>query len=618
MKYSWNWLQDYVDLSDYARAELGELMSLRALEVEEVTDEYIDIDVTPNRGADCLSHWGIANEFGAILNRAVKQPWSSDKMSEYEMGQVDQEFVNQFSVAVIKNVKVEKSPDWIIDRLKTVGLKPINVLVDLTNYVMLDFGQPMHAYDLDKLPSDQLGVRVAKEGEKIELLDGQIYELIADNYVIADSDDKPLGLAGVKGGVSSSITDSATSILVEAANFDPTKTRRSGAVLGIRTDALKRFENNLANDWAEYGINRYIELLKKIQPNIEPVKKASLKPNYYSGADKNINFSISKLNQLLGTNLTKTEIKNLLNPLAQVCLQSGDEDIIIIEEPVFYRKDLNIFQDYVEEIGRLIGYENIDSQLLPKLEITSSEYDLYTAIRNTLTEFGLSEVHTYSLVKKGDIATLKPLASDKGSLRTNISTQLADSMAMNTRNAELFGQDRVGIFEIGSVFPKSGEEKHLAIALSGQPKISTKIFEEIKQALSEISDQLVQDWKIESIPGGSTVEISLKGIIYNTRVNIPISSDATFGQFSTQPFITRDISVWLDGGDQNAFENVIKNNAGDHLLSYRLIDQFEKDGRQSVAYRLVFQAFDKTLTDEVINVAMERIYQSLGDKYELR
>ena len=615
-KFSWQILNNHVDISDIDKHELSDEIALKVLEVEEVADDYIDIDVTPNRAHDCLSHLGIAREIATITARDFKDfDFSNLNLPNYiESKARFSDQVQRFMTVEINNVTFNQSPQWLQDKLADVDQKSINTVVDLTNYVMFAIGQPLHTYDMAKLPSSALSVRMAVEGESVELLDGKTYQLSPDNLVITDSNDRPLGLAGVKGGTSSQISDSTNSIILESANFDPTTVRRSASKLGLRTDALKRFENEPSPALCDIAVLRFCQLLLQEQPDVQ----IKLITDYYPNpvTTNEVKISLENLQDKLGTELDSEQISDICQRQSIAVNKSGD--IYTFTAP-YWRLDLKIPEDYAEEFGRLIGYDTITGKVLPALKVKASIYNLYTQIRNTLIDHGLSEVQTYSLVKKGDLETLKPLASDKGSLRKTISKQLSESLVMNARNAELFSTDNVGIFEIGSVFPETGEEKHLAIALSGKQKNTNKKLSDIRSSLESISPDLVANWNTQQVPGGVVVEVSIDNIKYNSETIVPESVTAKFRQFSNQPFITRDISVWvMEGGSCDHLEQLIQNNSGDNLLSYRLVDEFEKDGRQSLAYRLVFQHPEKTLTDDEVNQIMNNIYQKLSDQYELR
>ena len=614
-KFSWNILQNYVDINNLDKSDLADQIALQVLEVEEVTDNYIDIDVTPNRAHDCLAHIGIAREIATV----TKKDFTDFDFTDLELpiitnaeGNFSDE-VRRFMSVEIDNVIFEKSPQWLQDRLKEIGQKSINTIVDLTNYVMFETGQPLHAYDVKKLPSSRLGVRRANSTDSVELLDGQKYQLDERNVVITDSNDRVLGLAGVKGGASSQISARTTSVLLESANFDPVAVRKSGAALGLRTDALKRFENEPSPAICEIAVLRFCQLLLIEQPNAE-VKVIT---NYYPKPVVTASVSIdhSTLEQLLGIKIDLKDITDICH--RQVIAIEEANDSYVFTAP-YWRLDLNIVEDYVEEFGRLVGYDKIAEKYLPALPIKVSAYDLHTQIRNTLVDLGLYEVQTYALVRKGDFSTVKPLASDKGSLRKTIAKQLAEALITNQRNAELFSTDTVDLFEIGSVFPESGEVKHLAIALAGKQKTTAKKLDKIKRSLISVSEELVKDWNPEQIQGGTLVEISLQDITIDNPAELPESSHASFTEFSNQPFITRDISVWVnDSGSREELEQLIQNLTSKTLLSYRLVDEFSKDGRVSLAYRLVFQDPDKTLTDEQVNQEMNAIYSKLKN-YELR
>ena len=319
MIVSYKWLQTYFDEKLLAPEELEELLTLHAFEVEnieKVDDDYIlDIDVLPNRAHDCLSHRGIAKEIALLLGLNIKQlkkdslPSSNDIKVQVE--NKEQGLCRRYIGRRVNGIKVAQSPDWLKERLETIGQKSINNIVDATNYVMFDIGQPLHAFDADKVEGD-IVVRLAKKGEKIITLSGDEVELDESVLVIADGKD-PLAIAGVKGGKKAEVDENTTNIILEAANFVPVNVRKTSRKLNILTDSSKRFENEISPEVAQWGMEEVSTLIVDIAGS-DGTKVGEVVDVYPKVANLyKVGVSLEEINKILGVQITESEVEDIWN-----------------------------------------------------------------------------------------------------------------------------------------------------------------------------------------------------------------------------------------------------------------------------------------------------------------
>ncbi len=641
VSYSYNWLKEYVGEKLPNVEELTKLITFHAFEVEEVTevrdDTRIDLKILPDRGSDALSHYGLAREIVAILGTSlVSDPLSlqvdfpvSDKLRIEIANETD---CPRFMLAHFKGVKIGPSPDWLQARLETIGQRSINNVVDATNYVMYAVGQPMHAYDGSMLETGnvEFGVRRARIDETIALLpEGGVKEvrnikLNGEELLIVDGEsDAPIGLAGIKGGEYAKLQDGSTEIVVEAANFHPTLIRKTAEKVGIVTDASRRFENGIVREMPEYAVALISKILAEIAGAelVGVVDKHSPRPVALP-----IKLSLAKINGLLGLSLSETEVIAILNRLQ---IKTEVSEGLILATPPFVRTDLRIQEDLIEEIGRLNGLTHIESSLpemIPVLELNKKFY-YGEQIREILLNLGFSEVITTSFLAEAEVKLASSLASDKSCLRPNLSIVLKTVLEKNVQNIEILGLRSVKIFEIGSVFKlkagKAIEEIHLALGVRTK-KVGTNKDDErlVNEAVAELKKAgLDCDFIIE----GGVAETSLESFFVNQAVPeayLPVAPgrEFTYKVFSVFPAITRDVALWVkDSVLAESIKTQIETEAGSLLLRADLFDEFAKEGRTSYAFRLVFQANDRTLTDGEVEPLMKKVYEKLTTSgYEIR
>lgn len=486
IKLSYNWIKEYLQ-TDLDPKEFAKIVSLYGPSIEKVefntdlNDHILEIETTPNR-VDIASVIGISREAGTILKSqfTLKKPEVNIAPSEvlpFNIKIHDFERCRRFSSVIIKNVKVGKSPEFIQKRLEACGINSINIVVDITNYVLLEYGQPMHAYDYNKLEGKQINVRLAKDGETILLLgDSEPTKLDSDDLVITD-ENSPVCIAGVKGGEKSGITSETTTIVLEAANFHPIKTRKTARRHALQTDASSLFEKDLPPEQTGLALMRAVELILKYAGGEIASEVFSLTPALSKGEGVAIetgggeqtgvatshiisyNYSLTK--KILGIEIPKEEVIDIITRLGFVTTDKGDS--MLVSVPYFRANDIKFDYDIVEEIARIYGYHNIPSKL-PETQIptvrTASILKNENKTREILSANGLTEVFTYSLVsqKHLDIAGIQskqtieisnPLSMDYQFMRA----ELASEMLMISKRNQGF-RDEIRIFEISNVYIK--------------------------------------------------------------------------------------------------------------------------------------------------------------------
>ncbi len=650
MKISYNWLQTYFKEKLPAPEKVAEAFTFHAFEVESVenifTDTIFDIKVLPDRAHYALCHRGIALELATILKLEITEPIlpiapvTLEKDANIQVD--DTKICSRYTARLIENIEVKESPIWIKDRLEAVGQRSINNIVDITNYILLDKGQPLHAFDADKIKGT-LVLRNAKKGESLVLLDGR--EIKLDESVFIEADDKgPLAIAGIKGGKNEGIEPTTKNIILVAGNFDAATIRKTSTKLGIRSDASKRFENNLSPYLVEIGMKEASSIIYELLPKSKIGKVTGLFPN--PPKQIKINLLVDEINSILGIKIPTQEIIEILKRLEIEVSGNGNELELAIP---LYRNDLLNVSDLAEEIGRIYGYDKlpltIPSETIFKPKIEKTFY-YSEKIKSILAGWGFSEVYTYSLVSKGVFEIEKPLAADKNYLRANLTGGIVKSLELNSKNADLLGlTDDVKIFEIGKVFCEEGEHTALTIGIKNLKKKQEKEKEKIKKVRDELLNALGARFTIvcpiDHSGGIVTVNNKTIGITNNTEgitelnldalvnslpeptsyddLNLGKASDVVYEKFSTQPFIVRDIALFVSTEMEDDIKSVIinslKNSAGELLVKGpALFDQFEKEGKKSFAFRMIFQSMDRTLSDEEVNKFMEKVYEAVKGK----
>lgn len=477
MKVSLPWLKELVkyDLSD---KELADKLSLSSIGIKDQTPEFLELDLTYNRG-DLLSMRGVAREVAAITNSEVA--FEDHPFPKYDLLQTpvkieDLKLSPIQIVAKIENLRFEDSNETWIKKLSDCGMRTVNNIVDVTNLIMLEFGQPLHAFDQATVKDNTINVRLARQGEEITTLDGKLRKLDASDIVLADSE-KPLDVAGVMGGKDTEIKDSTTTILLSASMFNPTMVRKTAQRLGLHSEASKRFQHSLTKTNLLQAIFAAIKMYKDIGGKLTAITLTG----DLEDKPKTIELTQEKINNLIGIEIVSGDVEKYLNSLnfTLEAIKTGWQVTV-----PYWRLDINIEEDLIEEVARMYGYEKIPPQKLRgKLpaKIDQSLQKLIYNLKTALVTSGLTEVQSYSFYSTQTLKALgwtdklasehlvkiaNPISSETEYMRQNIWPNLVEVVGKNLKQ----GYKDIAVFEIGKVYyPKKGdlpEEKyHLAIAL---------------------------------------------------------------------------------------------------------------------------------------------------------
>jgi len=438
--------------------------------------------------------------------------------------------------------------------------------------------------------------------------------------IVDESSNTPIGLAGVKGGQFAGVHAGTTNIIIEAAHFDPTVTRKTARRLGIVIDASKRFENEPSRELPPFGQYEIIKLIRDIAGGeyvgtVDQYHQEKLNPA--------VDVRVSQVNALLGLTLTADQVKELISRTGS-SVQDTDDETFVCTGP-FERTDLNIEADFIEEVGRLHGLDNITS-IAPdqSVQATVNKRQYYgDVVRQVLTASGVSEVITSSFQKKDKVQLRNALASDKSYVRSKLSKNIASVLDANYTHADLVGMSTIQVFEIGTVFEK-GEgavDTHTSLCIGVRSKgdgYTQKDDKPLQTLLETVAETLGvnPDWNIEK----GVAEVDLDALIADLPtpdVYQPFEKgeDKTFAPISPYPAVSRDIALWVQAGiAATQVEEVLQEQAGDLCVRLDLFDEFSKDGRTSYAFRLVFLSYEKTLTDSEVNTIMERVNLAVSER----
>lgn len=593
MKISRDWLQTFFEPVLPNSAQLERALTFHAFEIEGVENDVLDVKVTPNRGHDCLSVRGIAKELSAILDIPLKadplrsHPDLSLKTDAIQITIDEPNLCRRYIAGYIRGVHVKESPEWLKKALESMGQRSINNVVDATNYVMFHLGQPLHAFDAGQIIERNgvyaIRVRKARAGERMVALDAKEYTLAESMLVIADARaDAAIGIAGVKGGAPAGITEETSDIIIESANFDGVSVRKTAQALKLRTDASSRFEQGLSSELPAFGMRAAADLIMELAGG----ELAGFADEYPTVQEKQVaSVSVAHVNRVLGTSYTAEDVSGVFTRLDLGHRQTGDEFEVYVP---FERLDLSIPEDLVEEVGRIIGYDRIPSVEMPPLDAApdvQTDFAMSEMIRAFLMEHGFSEVYTSVFTTKGDRVVLNKVDGVKPHLRKSLDESLQEALERNVRNKDVLGLKQVKIFEIGTVWRGGTEEVQVGLAVEKVKGMKTA--EEYRAMLDAYTSSL---GRVEKY------------------VRAPFCGLDRYQSFSKYPFIVRDIALWVpESASADQVLSAIRDASGDLLVRSSLFDEFKKDGRISYAFRLVFQSFDKTLTDEEVNERMESV-----------
>ncbi len=629
-------------------------------------DVNVEYEVTSNR-VDCYSVIGIAREAAVTFGKKFYPPVVAETGNEEDVNSYisveiqDTQLCPRYCARVVKNIKLAPSPEWMQRRLAACGIRPINNIVDITNYVMEEYGQPMHAYDLDLIAGHRIVVKRASDGDEFQTLDGQVRKLDSSILMICDGE-KEVGIAGIMGGENSKITDDVKTLLFEAACFDGTNIRLSAKKVGMRTDASGKFEKGLDPNQASEAINRACQLIEELGAG--EVVGGMVDVYAKVKEPKSVPFDSEKINKLLGTQIPEEEMLAIFEKL-ELTYDEKKKEILV---PTF-RQDLECMADLAEEVVRFFGYNNIPTTL-PTGEATTGKlsYKLrIEAVARDIAEFcGFSQGMTYSfespkvfdkLLLPADsklrraIMISNPLGEDFSIMRTTSLHGMLTSLATNynRRNKD------VRLYELGNIYlPKElpltelpEERMQFTLGMYGEGDFFTMkgVVEEFLEKVG-IREKLIYRPQagMEFLHPGRQAEIIYKeqvlgylgeihpqvrdnyGIGERTYIAvldmpalIPYTTfDRKFSDIAKYPSVTRDISMVMPKSIMvGQIEEIIERKGGKILESYSLFDIYEgnqiMEGYKSVAYSITFRAADRTLEDKDVTEAMNRILKSLKE-----
>ena len=643
-------------------AELGEDAEIGGDPIKylQMDDGVIDFELTANRG-DLLSILGMAYEVGAIYDKKVKYVDLKHKEAGEDINktfktEVKTENCSKLLVKKVENVKIEESPIFIKNRLIASGIRPINNVVDISNYVMLELGQPLHFYDADKL-GNKLVVRMAEDGEKLTTLDNVERTLTSEDIVIADAT-HGVGLAGVMGGLETEVEPDTKNIIIESAIFDSVKVRKTSKKI-VRSEASNRFEKGLDPERTKMAIERACKLLEEYAGGT--VVTGTVEYDKTNNKEKEIEITFKNINDVLGTVIPNEEILNVFRKLGFTYKVNGETIKVTVPTR---RLDISIKEDLIEEVSRIYGVDNIEGKL-PIVPMRKGSYDkTQREIRNKMIALGLKETLTYVLINDKEVngytldkfeplKLLDPITEDRNTLRYSMIPSLYKVYEYNKARE----QKDISIFEIGKGFYKKGEvygeDTKLCILMSG--KYSTGLnnnknvdFYVIKGIAEEILDYLgyagrysfmKQEMPKEMHPcqsaminvNGSNIGMIgkihpsvTKDDVYVLEINLDELFTKKVGkmkykEFSKFPSINKDIALVVDKkAISKDIEKVIKSAGGSLLTNIEVFDVYTGVGveidKKSIAYSLTFSDMKKTLTDEEINGLMDKIIDTVSKK----
>ncbi len=689
MRVPLSWLKEYLEgqIDDNIIADSLTMAGLEVAALENIDrDKVLEIEVTPNR-SDCLSIIGIAREVKAIFDLKLKKPVFNIekelKGSNFNIIIANSELCYRYAARIVKGIKVGPSPEWLKERIEKCGIRSINNIVDITNYVLLEYGHPLHAFDLDLLEGNCIRVGTpadfGKEEEEMETLDGVKRKLSREDLLIWDGI-KPIAIAGVMGGANTEVTDKTKNIIIESAYFKTESIRRTSKRLGLITEASYRFERGTDIEALIEALDRAAFLIKEIAGgdiyeilDVYPKKIPQVK----------ISFSTQKLSQFIGVNLKEDEIINILNRLHIKVYKEGDFYIAHVPS---HRQDLSMPEDIAEEVARIFGYDKIPAEL-PQVfkpvfeDVESSKKRRFLrSIRNFIINLGFNEAVNFSFISPEElnifeipendlrrkyVSLLNPLRQEESILRTMLMPGLLRNVERNTSR----GIDSVRVFEIGKVFFKNDEtilpteDIHLGIIVKKEEDYKNPFKEDPYDffALKGVLDGLFRHLKIENLlyhrskesflHKGQSADIFVKGdkigfigIIsprvlskydFKTKPHICMAEinleklfsihskncSLNYKPFSMYPPVKRDTALLISKDfEAQKLLDLIKKYGSDLIEDFYIFDIYKgkgiPEGKQNIAFRVIYRAFDRTLKSEEVTELhtklIERIISETG------
>ena len=691
MKIQLDWLKEYVDV-DVSAGEVGHLLTMAGLEIEAqetvtlgdgTKSEVLELNVTPNRGY-CLSYLGVAREVAALLGKPFKFPdhgtelekvWGAESVEgELTVENCEPELCFRYSGMVVENVKPGPSPKWLVDRLTAIGLRPINNIVDITNFVLMEYGQPLHTFDRDLLENSRIVVRRAAKNEAFTSLDGTELKLGEDALVIADAS-KPVALAGIMGGANSQVTESTRHIVLESASFDSATVRKGSKKYGLRSDSSIRFEREVDIEGVIKAQARAALLIQELAGGTIRKGRVDAYPSPLPG--KKVSLRVARVNQVLGCPLSSGQIEDYLSRLGMKASKSEEGEAFSVEIPTF-RPVLAREIDLIEEVARLHGFDQIEvtspSARISPVRFTQKQ-SAVRCVKDTLSHIGFSEVLTYSFIDAESAAQFQsalssspevdtislsnPISSDMGIMRPSLVPGLIQSVIRNLSK----GQKQVKIFEFGNIFMRGkqgGREEKTILAALATGIYENNVWKQTGKSydyfdLRGILDSVTGQMKLKlaerpvvsqpyMLPGKSVellagdqvcgyfgelspgvvrqYELPRHCVVFELDFDKLVGAlpePVRFVPLPKFPETYRDISILIDKKIASGEVSARISQVGEPLLrKVELYDHFDgkkiQEGKKSLTYALTFQSADRTLTDDEVNPVFAKIVETLSSQ----
>ena len=647
-------------------------LGMEFAEAVELEDVVIDFEITPNR-PDCLSMLGMAREAAATFGTKMKYPETEcektdEKATDYIAVEVKSDLCKRYTARVIKDVKIEQSPWWLQKRLMGAGMRPINNIVDITNFVMMEYGQPLHAFDIRALSGNKIIVDVASKGDKFTTLDGTEREL-DDTMLMINDAEKHIALAGVMGGLNSEILEDTNTVVIESANFLGSSVRQTAKKLVMRTEASGRYEKGIDPNLCEAAADRVCKLVEML--GCGTILEGSVDVYKVPEEAPTVTARVSRINKVLGTSLSREDMVKIFESLEMKVEGEGDDMVVT---PPSVRQDLLEEVDYVEEVARIYGYDNLPTTLpalTTKVE-NSKSWEMRKLAREILSGMGANEIQTFSFISEKDfdllrideeswerdtVKVINPMGEDTSAVRTILLPGMLEVLGRNFAR----GISDVRAYEIGTVFSKN------YIDPSGLPEesqgLSLGIYGDKESffTLKGIIESLLEKMGVKNVyyvseseygvyhPGrcarimiktdeGDDVELGIMGELHpEVSENFEIGVRAYAGELffdklvgyanrevhytrpPRYPAMVRDIAMIVDE-DESVFniENVIKSAGTELLRQIELFDVYRGEqvgeGKKSVAFSLTYRHDDRTLTDDETEKAHGQVLDALREK----
>ncbi len=679
MRAPYSWLKEYLPGLKIDPKELGSRLTLAGVAVDTVEevegDSVLELDLTPNR-SDCLGMWGVAREVGAVLGLKVALP-ELPMLTVTEDTRIVQitapEKCQRYLAMVVDDVKVQESPQWLIDRLTAAGVRAINNMVDISNYVMLETGQPLHAFDLQCLAGTRVVVRCAKSGETLVTLDDQERTLDEEMLIIAD-ESRPVAVAGVMGGKSSEVTPETSVILFESALFQGTSVRRTGKKMGLRSEASLRFEKGVDPNGLMPALRRTAQLIEQLGAGRPRFEVAGA--NWVETKPLEVRLRHQRLIDLLGMELSAQNVEDVFERLGFTFTTGAGEWLVNVPSR---RQDITIEVDLIEEVARIIGLDSLQASLPRGVTTQGAKTDRQAAtdlIREQLVALGMHEIVTYSFVSPGDLARLhpddqhplrraaaimNPLTEAQSVMRTSLIPGLLNTLAYNL-NRQVTD---LALFEIGTAFYPNQlpmtelprEEQRLVLGVVGsehspawQQRPQEMDFFYLKGLLEALavrcgfefglsahSDPSFHPFRAAELRVGDQIvgamgelhpeltdrfDISKRVIMADLNLSSLLSHvklSKLYEGLPRYPSVTRDMALMVpEELSSDQVLGLIRESGGDLLENVRLFDLYRgsqvREGHKSLAFSLTYRASDRTLTDQEVSQQHQRILTQVNDR----